>query len=136
MLGQSLFDGIKTIAIVGLSQKPDRPSYQVALYFKEKGFRIIPVNPNITEVLGEKAYPDLLSVPNETQIDIVDIFRRSDQVLPHVYEAIKRSDAKTIWMQEGVENDEAKQLAEKHGLNVVMNVCLMKTHKRLANPTA
>ena len=120
----------KTIAIVGLSDKPDRPSYDVASYLKEQGFRIIPINPNVPEVLGEKAYPDLLSVPKDIQIDIVDIFRKSELVLPHVKEAIDRGDAKTIWMQEGVINQEAADLAKEHGLEVIMNFCLMKTHKK------
>lgn len=126
----NFFEEIKTIAVVGLSDTTDRPSYQVASYLQSKGFRIIPVNPTITEVLHEKSYPDLLSIPKDIHIDIVDIFRRSDQVLPHIQETIARGDAKTIWMQEGVENDEAKTLAEQHGLTVVMDFCLMKTHKK------
>lgn len=120
----------KTIAIIGLSDKPDRPSYDVASYLKNQGFCIIPINPNVSEVLGEKAYPDLLSVPRDIQIDIVDIFRKSELVLPHVKEAIDRGDAKTIWMQEGVINQEAADLAKEHGLEVIMNFCLMKTHKK------
>lgn len=130
---QSFYKNIKTIAIVGLSNKIDRPSYEVASYLQSQGYRIIPVNPNISEVLGEKAYPNLPAIPKDLKIDVVDIFRRSDEVLPHVQEAVKRGDAKTIWMQEGVSNSEAESYAKSHGLNVVMNFCLMKAHKKLQN---
>lgn len=129
---QNVFDNIKTIAIVGLSDDTKRPSYEVASYLQEKGFTIIPVNPNIETVLGLKAYPDLLSIPEEIKIDVVDIFRKSELVLPHVKEALKRGDIKTIWLQEGVENKEAEDLARSNGLNVVSNFCIMKTHKTLA----
>ncbi len=120
----------KTIAIVGLSDKPHRPSYDVGSYLQSQGFRIIPINPNVTEVLGEKAYADLLSVPKDIHIDIVDIFRKSELVIPHVKEAVKRGDVKMIWMQEGVVNEEASDYAKDHGLEVIMNFCLMKTHKK------
>ncbi len=127
----NLLHKVKTIAVVGLSDKPDRPSFDVASYLQSQGFRVIPVNPNITEVLGEKAYPDIQSIPSDIQIDIVDIFRRSEEVMPHVKEAIERGGVQTIWMQEGIINEEAKQLAENNGINVIMNFCLMKTHKGL-----
>lgn len=129
MVGQHFFSNTKTIAVVGLSDKPDRYSYQVASYLQSQGYKIIPVNPNITEVLGEKAYPNLLTIPKDITIDVVDIFRRSEDVLPHVKEAVERGDAKTIWMQEGVINTKAEALAKSRGLDVVMNACLMKTHK-------
>lgn len=129
---QNLFTNIKTIAVVGLSDDTKRPSYEVASYLKEKGFTIIPVNPNINTVLGTKAYPDLLSIPEDIKIDVVDIFRKSELVLPHVKEALKRGDAKTIWLQEGIENKEAEDLARSNGLNVVSNFCIMKTHKTLS----
>lgn len=129
----NILSGVKTIAVVGLSNKPGRPSYEVASYLQSQGFKIIPINPNETEVLGEKAYPDLMSVPLELHIDIVDIFRRSEDVMPHVKEAVARNDVKTIWMQEGVINEEAKKYAEQFGLNVIMNFCLMKTHKGTKN---
>lgn len=119
----------KTIAVVGLSDKSERYSYQVADYLQKHGYRIIPVNPNVTEVLGEKAYSDLLSIPKSMVIDIVDIFRRSELVLPHVQEAVQRGNVKLIWMQEGVENDEARKLAEENNITVVMNACLMVQHK-------
>lgn len=120
----------KTIAIVGLSDKKDRPSYDVASYLQEQGYRIIPINPNVSEILGEKSYPDLLSIPKDITIDIVDIFRRSELVMPHVKEAIARGDAKMIWMQEGVVNEEAAELAKQSGIEVIMNFCLMKTHRK------
>jgi len=125
----NIIKSAKTIAVVGLSDKPERYSYQVAEYLQKHGYRIIPINPNVTEVLGETSYPDLLSIPKETSVDIVDIFRRSELVRPHVKEAVKRGDAKLIWMQEGVENEEAKKIAEESGIAVVMNACLMVQHK-------
>lgn len=124
------FKNIHTIAIVGLSNKPDRPSFEVASYLKNQGFRIIPVNPHISEVLGEKAYLDLLSIPKEIKIDVVDIFRRSEEVFPHVKEAIERGDVKTIWMQEGIVNKAAEEYARQHGLEVVSNFCLMNAHRK------
>ena len=94
----------RVVAVVGLSSKPDRPSYKVASYLKEQGYKIIPVNPTEKEILGELCYPDLASVPES--IDVVDIFRRSEEVPPIVEEAIKIG-AKAVWMQEGVINEEA-----------------------------
>ena len=129
MLISDILKSSKTIAVVGLSDKPDRPSYEVAQYMQLKGYRIIPINPNITEVLGEKAYSDLLAVPKEIQIDIVDIFRKSEEVLPSVKGAIKRGGIKLIWMQEGVENIEAERIARTAKIDVIMNACMMKSHK-------
>ncbi len=126
---KNFFNTIKTIAVIGLSNKAARPSHKVASYLQSQGFRIIPVNPKEKEVLGEKAYPDLLAIPKEIHIDVVDIFRRSEDVMPHVRETIQRGDAKTIWMQEGIINQEAEELATQKGLNVIMNFCLMKAHK-------
>lgn len=122
---------IKTIAIVGLSDKPERYSHQVASYLQSQGYKIIPVNPNISEVLGEKSYPNLLTIPKDIRIDVVDIFRKSEKVILHVKEAVERGDAKTIWMQEGVINTEAEQHAKSQGLQVVMDACIMKTHKKI-----
>ncbi len=118
----------KTIAVVGLSPKTDRPSYRVASYLKSKGYRIIPVNPNATEILGERCYPDLSSIPE--RVEVVDIFRRSEDVPPIVDEAIKIG-ARAIWMQEGIVNEEAAKKAEKAGLLVVMDKCMFKEHARL-----
>jgi predicted CoA-binding protein len=118
----------KTIAVVGLSPKTDRPSYRVASYLKSKGYKIIPVNPNATEILGEKCYPDLSSIPEK--VEVVDIFRRSEDVPPIVDEAIKIG-ARAIWMQEGIVNNEAARKAEGAGLIVVMDKCMYKEHARL-----
>ena len=117
----------KTIAVVGLSNNPDRDSHRVASYLQGQGYRIIPVNPVIEEALGEKSYPDLKSVPEA--IDMVDVFRRSDQVMPVVEEAIEVG-AKYIWMQDGVINEEAKAKAEAAGIPVIMNDCALRQHRR------
>ncbi|MCI0418685.1 MAG: CoA-binding protein [Acidobacteria bacterium] len=119
----------KTIAVVGLSSNPHRPSHQVALYLQEQGYRIVPVNPNCQEVLGETCFPSLLQVSDKLKIDLVNIFRRSDAVLSIVNEAIQIG-AKGIWMQEGVVDPVAAQKAEKAGLWVVMDRCLMIEHSR------
>lgn len=119
----------KTIAVVGLSDKQDRPSYEVAKYLQESGYRIVSVNPNVTEVLGEKAYPNLSSVPKEIHIDIVDIFRKTEEVLHHVKEAIVRGGVRLIWMQEGVKNIEAERIARTATIDVVMDACMMKSHR-------
>jgi predicted CoA-binding protein len=118
----------RTIAVVGLSGKRYRPSYGVAEYLKRAGYRIIPVNPEETEVLGEKCYPDLDSVPEP--IDVVDIFRRSEFV-PEIVEAAIRKGAKAIWMQEGVVHEEAARRAEAAGIAVLMDRCILKDHRRL-----
>jgi predicted CoA-binding protein len=120
----------RIIAVVGLSSKRSRASFGVSRYLQSAGYRIIPVNPNETEVLGEKAYPDLESIPDDLKIDIVNIFRRSDEV-PDVVEAAIRRGASVIWMQEGVIHDEAAKQARKAGIFVVMDHCLLKEHQRL-----
>ncbi len=108
----------KTIAVVGLSNNPERDSFRVTSYMQSQGYRIIPVNPMIEEALGEKSYPDLKSVPEP--IDMVDVFRRSEQVPPVVDEAIEVG-VKYIWMQDGVINEEAKAKAEAAGIPVIMD---------------
>src|SRR3989338_6713503 len=118
----------KNVAVVGLSNKLGRPSLTVASYLKGQGYKIIPVNPTIQEVGGDKCYPDLASVPD--RIDIVDVFRKSDEVLPVVDAAIKIG-AKAIWMQEGIVNEEAADKAREAGLMVVMDKCMLKEHARL-----
>ena len=117
-LKERLLKESKVIAVVGLSPNPQRDSHGVAKYLQEQGYRVVPVNPNVVEVLGEKSYPDLMSIP--FHVDMVDIFRRSDHVTPIVQEAIKIG-AKSIWMQEGVVNQEAAALARRAGLDVVMD---------------
>ena len=118
----------QTIAVVGLSSKRYRPSFGVAEYMKNAGFRIIPVNPFESEVLGEKSYPALDSVPEH--VDIVDIFRRSEFVL-EIVEAAVRIGARSIWMQEGVVHEQAAEKARAAGLEVVMDRCILKEHRRL-----
>jgi predicted CoA-binding protein len=113
----------RTIAVVGLSSNPARPSYHVAASMQSHGYRIIPVNPNETNVLGETAYPSLGAVPGP--IDLVNIFRKSKDVLPLVEEAITHG-AKAIWMQEGISNEQAAVRARESGLLVVMDRCWLK----------
>lgn len=119
----------KTIAVIGLSDKSDRPSYLVAAYLQKQGFRIIPVNPALTEVLGEKAYPSLSAIPPSIQIDIVDVFRKPEAVFEIIGEIVASDHKPLLWLQEGVVNTAAKAKAESFGLEVVMDVCLMKTHQ-------
>ena len=134
MTDQEIRDTLKesrNIAVVGLSPKESRPSFRVASYLKAQGYRIIPVRPGVDEILGEKAYPSLSDIPPDIQIDVVDIFRRPEEVPPIVEEAIMRK-AKTVWMQEGIVNEEAAQQAEEAGLRVVMDRCMLKEHQYLA----
>jgi hypothetical protein len=120
----------RTVAVVGISPKEDRPSYRVAAYLKSKGYRIIPVRPDGEEILGQKVYHSLMEIPQMIGVDIVDIFRRSEDVPPVVEEAIQRG-AKVVWMQEGVIHQEAGANAEKAGLKVVMDRCIKKERQRL-----
>lgn len=123
-----ILKGSKTIAVVGLSDNPERDSNHVAKYLKERGYRIIPVNPGKTEILGEKCYPDLASVPEK--IDVVDIFRSIDAIPGIVDESI-RVGAKTVWMQLGLCHNEAAEKARKAGLAVVQAKCMKVEHSRL-----
>lgn len=118
----------KTIAVVGASTDPTRPAQDVPKYLQRHGYRIIPVNPNATEILGEKAYPSLSAIPASEQVDTVQIFLRSELVPPIVEEAI-RIGAKVIWMQEGVRNDEAAARAAQAGLQVVQDRCMRSAHR-------
>ena len=127
---RELITGARTIAVVGLSPKEHRDSHRVAKYLKEQGYRIIPVNPNATEVLGEKAYDSLLDVPEK--VDIVDVFRRPDAVDDVARDAVEIG-AGTIWMQMGIVNESAADTADHAGLNVVMDRCLMVDHGRLTS---
>jgi predicted CoA-binding protein len=120
----------RTVAIVGISPKPDRPSYLVASYLLSKGYRVIPVRPDGEEILGGRVYHSLTEIPKEIEVDVVDIFRKPEDVLPVVEEAIQRG-AKAIWMQEGIVNPEAASRAEKAGLKVIMDRCMKKEHQRL-----
>jgi uncharacterized protein len=125
------------IAVVGLSSDPDKPSHEVAQYMQRHGYRIVPVNPTVDEVLGEKSYPSLLALPAEIQkqIDIVDIFRRAEDVPPIVAQAAKLKAANgkplVVWMQVGIVNLEAAAIARNAGLTVVMDRCIMVEHRNL-----
>jgi len=127
---KEILTGCKTVAVVGISPKEDRPSYIVASYLKSKGYRIIPVRPDGDSILGEKVYHNLMEIPKEIEVDVVDVFRRSEDVPPIVDEAIQRG-AKVIWMQEGVVHKEAGAKARKAGLKVVMDRCMKRDHQRL-----
>jgi predicted CoA-binding protein len=124
---QEIFD-LKTIALVGISDNPERPSNFVAKFLEEHGYSIIPVNPNLTEWDGKKCYPDLLSIP--VKVDVVDIFRRPEAIPPIVDEAIAIK-AKAVWMQEGIVNEEAAVKAHEAGLEVVMDRCMKKEYLKL-----
>jgi len=120
----------KTIAVVGLSDKPDRDSYRVAAYLQKHGYRIVPVNPAAAEILGERSYADLGSIPAETQLDVVDIFRKPEFIPPVVDAAIARG-AGAVWMQLGLVQNEAAGKARAAGLAVVMDRCIKVEHARL-----
>ena len=115
----------RTVAVVGLSPDSGKPSHEVALYLQRAGYRIIPVNPAVAEVFGEKSYPTLADVPEE--VEIVDVFRRSEFVPEIVEQAIAKG-AKVVWMQEGVVHEEAARRAREAGLQVVMDRCMLKEH--------
>jgi len=121
----------KTIASFGLSSNQEKESYGIVSYLKEQGYRIIPVNPTATEILGEKVYPDLESIPD--QVDVVQVFRKPEDVPPVVDSAIKIG-AKVVWMQEGIRHEGAAQKARDAGLQVVMDACMRATHQRLIGP--
>jgi predicted CoA-binding protein len=118
----------RTVAVVGLSDKPDRDSYHVAEYLQRAGYRVIPINPAVSGVLGEKAYPSLRDVPE--RIDVVDVFRKSEAVPVIVEEAIAVG-AKVVWLQEGIVHNAAAERARAAGLKVVMSRCMLKEHARL-----
>ncbi len=126
---RSILGDARTIAVVGLSSNPERPSYEVAEFLQSKGYRIVPVNPNETEVLGERAYASLLEVPEEIAIDVVDVFRRAEHT-PEVAEQAVARGAKVLWLQEGIANDDARRIGEDAGLTVIMGVCIKKHGRR------
>lgn len=121
---------LKIIAVVGMSPKPERPSHYVSMYMKEHGYTIIPVNPGQTQIAGETCYPSLLEIPYK--IDVVDVFRRPEHVLPIAELAVKIS-AKALWLQDDVINEEAAEIAERAGLLVVMNDCMLRQHRQIKN---
>ena len=118
----------RTVAVVGVSSQEDRPSCRVARYLKEHGYRIIPVNPREKEMLGERCYPDLCSVPE--RIEVVNVFRRA-RFLPRVVAEAMYAGAKVVWMQEGVVHEAAARRAREVGMEVVMDRCMMKEHRKL-----
>jgi predicted CoA-binding protein len=124
-LEERILKEYRTVAIVGASSDPERPSFRVLSYLSEHGYNVIPVNPHEREVLGMASYPNLSSIPEK--VEVVDIFRRSEEVMPVVEEAIKIG-AKVVWMQEGVINEEAAAKARDAGLLVVMDKCMRKQH--------
>jgi hypothetical protein len=126
---EAILKDMRTIAVVGISDKPDRDSFKVARYLQYKRFKMIPVNPALKDVLGEIAYPDLRSIPRSYfSIDVVDIFRKPEAVPEIVKDAIIIG-AKVVWMQEGIVNNAAAEAARTAGIKVVMNRCIMKTHR-------
>lgn len=127
-VGENLLRSAKTIAVVGLSSRRSRASYGVSEYMQAHGYRIIPVNPNESEVLGEKAYATLDEIPGH--VDIVDVFRRSEFV-PEIVDAAIRIGAQGVWMQEGVVHDDAAAMARAAGLEVVMDHCILKEHRKM-----
>jgi uncharacterized protein len=120
---------VHTIAVVGISSNPERAGYYVPEYLQSQGYHIIPVNPNLSQALGERAYPDLGSVPDP--FDLVLLFRRSEDVQPFVEQAIQLG-AKAVWMQKGIVNEAAAQIARQAGLDVVMDACMKEQHEEYA----
>lgn len=120
---EAILSGSKTVAVVGISDKSDRPSHSVAKYLQERGYRVIPVNPLVTEVLGEKAYKSLSEIPE--RVDLVDVFRKSADVPPIAEEAV-RIGARFFWMQEGVVSDRAREILDAAKIPCVMDRCVMK----------
>ncbi len=122
------FYELKNIAVVGMSKNPEKAAHYVPKYLAEKGYNIIPVNPTANEILGKKCYHELSDIPEH--IDIVDVFRPSEQVMPVISEAIKLK-PKVIWLQEGIHNIEAESLAQKAGIEIIFNRCMLAEHQRL-----
>ena len=119
---------LKKVAVIGMSRTESKAAHFVPKYLSENGFDIIPINPNSNEILNKKCYKEITEVDGE--IDIVDVFRPSEDVLPFVKEAIKKN-PKVIWLQEGIHNKEAENLAREHGIDVVFNRCMLAEHQRL-----
>jgi predicted CoA-binding protein len=128
---RSILGDARTVAVVGLSSKPHRYSHEVASYLQHKGYRIVPINPKETEVLGERAYPSLGDVPADVDIDVVDVFRRAEETPPVAEAAVARG-AKVLWLQDGIVNDDARRIAEEGGMTVVMGICMKSTSTRLS----
>ena len=119
---------LKQVAVVGMSKNPYKAAHYVPKYISEHGFNVIPINPTVDKLLGKKCYSSISDV--DEQIDIVNVFRPSDQVLPVIKDAIKKK-PKVIWLQEGIHNEDAEELARKEGIKVIFNRCMFEEHKRL-----
>ncbi len=122
------FLSLKKVAVIGMSRTESKAAHFVPKYLSENGFDIIPINPNSNKILNKKCYKEIIEVDGE--IDIVDVFRPSEDILPFVKEAIKKN-PKVIWLQEGIHNEEAENLAREHGIDVVFNRCMLAEHQRL-----
>ena len=133
MVEREILNRYRSIAVVGASANPERPSYQIASYLMEQGYQVYPVNPNAREILGRPSYPSLSSIPDA--VEVVDIFRRSEDVVPIVDEAIKIG-AKAVWMQEGVISEAAAAKARDAGLLVVMDKCIREEHEHFSENDA
>jgi uncharacterized protein len=127
---RSLLGEAEVVAVVGISSKPWRPSHEVASYLQQHGYRIVPVNPNEHEVVGERVYASLLDIPEDIHVDVVDVFRRAEHT-PEVARDAVAIGARTLWLQEGIVSDEAARIASEGGLEVIMGVCIMKVRERL-----
>lgn len=125
----------RTVAVVGLSSKPSRPSHEVARHLLQHGYRVVPVNPAETEVLGQRAFPTLLDIPTDVQVDVVDVFRRAEET-PEVARQAVAIGAKVLWLQEGIVNEEAYRIADEAGLDVIMGVCIRQVYERLRKEAA
>jgi predicted CoA-binding protein len=123
------FYGLKNIVVVGMSKTEGKPANYVPKYLIEQGYNVIPVNPTAPEIMGKKSYPNVSSV--QEQVDIVDVFRPSDDVLPVVMDAVKKPGIKVVWMQLGIYNKQAEKLAKEKGIKVVYNRCMLEEHQRL-----
>lgn len=127
---RALLGEARTIAVVGLSSKAHRPSHEVAAYLQRHGYRIVPVNPNETEVLGEPAYASLLDIPADLRVDVVDVFRRAEET-PEVARQAAAIGAKVLWLQEGIVSAEAAAIASGAGMDVIMGVCIKVVYRRV-----
>jgi predicted CoA-binding protein len=127
---RALLGDARTVAVVGLSSNPDRPSNSVAAYLQDHGYRIVPVNPNETEVLGERAYPSLRELPEDMHVDVVDVFRRAEETPDIARDAVALG-ARVLWLQDGIVNEDAYRIASDAGLEVIMGVCIRSTINRL-----
>jgi hypothetical protein len=133
MKRKELLETSKTVAMVGLSPNEEKASNLVAKYLKERGYRVIPVNPGYDEILGEKSYKSVSEIPEK--VDVVDIFMRAENVVPVVQEAVQIK-PRAIWLQLGIANDEAKKIAEENGITFVQDACMKQEHTRLIEPGA